>query len=88
MCSVYPGMFRLSYAIIMDCTAVYLKPNEYATLHYSYMSHYFPTHYSQHTDQRLMFVRLMLIAVDTDTYLYYSRAYHIAEQMSKACPKK
>jgi len=31
--------------------------------------------------QRLMFVGLMLIAVDTDTYLYYSRDCHIAEQM-------
>jgi len=36
----------------------------------------------------LIFVGLMLMAVDTDTYLYYSRDYHIAEQMPKACPKK
>lgn len=69
-------------------TAVYLKPNGYATLHYNYVSHYFFTHYSQHTDQRLMFVELILTAVDTDTYFYYSRDYHIAEQMPEACPKK
>jgi len=80
-------MLQLSYAIIMDCTAVYLKPNGYATLHYNYISHYFPTHYSQHTDQRLMFIGLMLIAVDTDNFLYYSRDCHIAEQMPKACRK-
>jgi len=80
MCSIYPDMFRLSYAIIMT---VYLKPNGYDTWHcnYNYISHYFPTHFSQHADQKLMFVGLMLIAVDTDTYLYYSRDCHIAEQM-------
>jgi hypothetical protein len=81
-------MFRLSYAIIMDFTAVYLKHNGYATVHYNYISHYFPTHYSQHTDQRLMFVRLILIVVDTDTYMYYSRDDRIVEQIPKACPKK
>lgn len=79
-------MFRLSYVVIVDFTAVYLKPNGYITLQLHVT--YFPTHYSQHTDQRLMFVGLMLVAVDTDTYLYYSRDYHIAEQIPKACPMK